>query len=54
MDVSELLSFKPTTAPKRPAASDDLDEVEEADDPRKLNPWLFFGTAASSIAANRA
>ena len=42
MDVSELLSFKPTTAPKRPAASDDFDEMEDADDPSESNIYSCF------------
>ena len=36
MDVGELLSFKPATAPKRPAPTDDHDEVEDEDDPSEL------------------
>lgn len=36
MDVGELLSFKPTTAPKRPAASDVFKDILEDDDPSEL------------------
>jgi hypothetical protein len=36
MDVGELLSFKPPTAPKRPAPTDDHDEVVDEDDPSEL------------------
>jgi len=36
MDVGELLSFKPATAPKRPAPTQDPeDDVEDEDDPSK-------------------
>jgi hypothetical protein len=34
MDVGELLNFKPATAPKRPAPTQDPeDDVEDEDDP---------------------
>ena len=33
MDVGELLTFKPVTAPKRPAPGEDKDEEEFEDDP---------------------
>ena len=33
MDVGELLTFKPVTAPKRPAPGEDKDEEEYEDDP---------------------
>jgi len=35
MDVRELLSFKPSTASKRPAAQTDHEEPDE-DDPSKV------------------
>jgi hypothetical protein len=36
MDVGELLSFKPATAPKRPAAVDEH-ELEDEDDPCEIS-----------------
>ena len=36
MDVGELLSFKPATAPKRPAPVEEHEEPEDDDDPSKI------------------
>ena len=42
MDVGELLSFRPATAPKRPAPVEEHEEPEDEDDPSNIFPPFLF------------
>ena len=42
MDVGELLSFRPATAPKRPAPVEEHEEPEDEDDPSNIFPAIFI------------